>query len=66
MDFVSSTGKISFFEMAPMNELQNFLRQALTYVLNIATTHNDRLVWMRYNVAEAVLSIELLLQSYYL
>jgi hypothetical protein len=48
MDFTSTNDKISFFEMAPMSELSTFLRQAMTYLLNIATSHYENLVWMRY------------------
>jgi len=49
-----------------MNELTNFIRQALLYLLNIATTHYDRLIPVRYYTAEVLLGSELALQYYYL
>ena len=66
MDFISSSGKISFFEMAPMDEIHKFLREALAYVLNVATTHYDRLIFLRYHISDVVFGIEIALQSYYL
>ena len=66
MDFISTSGKISFFEMIPMEETNNFLKEALAYVLNIATSHYDSLIWLRYHVNDLVFAIELGLQSYYL
>ena len=66
MDFTSTNDKISFFEMAPMSELSTFLRQAMTYLLNIATSHYESLVWMRYYTKDVVFSIESLLNLWYL
>lgn len=66
MDFVSQSGKISFYEMVPMTEMQNFARQALGYVLNIATSHYESLIPYRYYTEEAVFGLELALQSFYL
>ena len=66
MDFVSQSGKISFWEMAPMTELQNFARQALSYVFNIATSHYERLIPFRYYTDEAVFAVEFCLQAFYL
>ena len=66
MDFISSSGKISFFEMAPMDEIHKFLREALAYVLNVATTHYDRLTFLRYHIKDVVFGIEIALQSFYL
>lgn len=66
MDFVSIQDKISFFEMAPMNELSNFLRQAMNYLLNIATSHYERLVWLRYYSQDVVFSLESLITLWYL
>ena len=66
MDFISSSGKISFFEMAPMDEIHKFLREALAYVLNVATSHYDRLIPLRYRINDLVFGIEIALQSYYL
>ena len=61
MDFVSQSGKISFYEMVPMTELQSFARQALAYVYNIATSHYERLTPLRYYTDEAVFAFELAL-----
>ena len=61
MDFVNQSGKISFYEMMPMTELQNFARQALTYVFNIAASHYSALVPYRYHTDEVVFGAELLL-----
>ena len=61
MDYISQSGKISFYEMVPMTELQAFVRQALTYVLNIATSHYERLVPLRYYTGEIVFSVEVAL-----
>ena len=66
MDFISASGKISFFEMAPMEEIHKFLREALAYVLNVATSHYDRMTFLRYHVNDLVFCIEIALQSYYL
>lgn len=66
MDFISQSGKISFYEMVPMNELQTFARHAATYVCNIATSHYERLVPLRYHTDEVVFGLELCLQSFYL
>ena len=66
MDFVTQSAKISFFEMVPMNELQNFARQAITYVLNVATSHYDRMIPLRYYTQEIVFVVEFGLQSFYL
>ena len=66
MDFVSPKDKISFFEMAPMNELSSFLRNALTYLINIATSHYESLVWLRYYTHDSVFAIESLLNLWYL
>ena len=52
--------------MAPMSELSTFLRQAMTYLLNIATSHYESLVWMRYYTKDVVFSIESLLNLWYL
>ena len=66
MDFISANGKVSFFEMAPMDEIMNFLREALSYVLNVATSHYDRLTFLRNHIQDIVFGIELAIQSYYL
>jgi hypothetical protein len=66
MDFISPKDRISFFEMAPMNELSSFLRNALTYLLNIATSHYESLVGLRYYTQDVVFSIETLLNLWYL
>ena len=52
--------------MVPMNELQTFARHAATYVCNIATSHYERLVPLRYHTDEVVFGLELCLQSFYL
>lgn len=42
------------------------MRQALTYVLNIATSHYERLIPLRYYTNEIVFGTELGLQAFYL
>ena len=49
-----------------MNEIQGFFRNALGYVVNIATTHYDSLTGLRYYVNEVVFGIEFALQGLYL
>lgn len=68
MDYVKaiSDTKISFFEMVPMNELSKYLRHALSYVLNIYTSHYDSLIKFRYYTQDIVFGIELVLQLLYL
>ena len=52
--------------MAPMDEIINFLREALSYVLNVATSHYDRLTFLRYHIQDIVFGIEVVIQTYYL
>ena len=58
--------KVPFLLMVPMNEISKHIRNALTYVVNIATEHYDSLTEYRYHVREIVLVLELLLQAWYL
>lgn len=52
--------------MVPMNELQKTFRKALSYVLNIFTSHYTWLIPFRYYVDELTFGLEFLLQSFYI
>lgn len=52
--------------MIPMNELQKYLRNGLLYLANVATSHYDSLVPLRYKTEEVVLAVEIAIQAYYL
>lgn len=55
------TSRISYFEMAPMNELQKYFRQGLAYILNIYTSHYASLTKFRYFTEDIVCGLELLI-----
>ena len=63
---VSQPNKLLFFEMLPMSEMQGLARQAATYVLNIATSHYESMVPLRYYTGDVVFAAELCLQTWYL
>ena len=58
--------KVSFFLMVPMQEMHRYLHNGLLYLVSAATDHYDKLIGLRYYNHELVLTIEMLMQAYYL
>lgn len=66
MDLVSSSQKISFFEMVAWDSLYSYFEGGFKYVYSVVTGHYDSLVPYQYYSDEAYLVFDLLLESYYL